>query len=243
MHLVDEQNHVAVGLDLIHQSLDAAFELAAELRSGHQRGEVEQMDFFLAQAGRHIAFRNANGKSLRDRGFADAGLADQTGIVLCSAAQNLNHAGNLLIAAHNTVDLVVSGPLRQIGAVRIDIAALLLVFGLFVLRGLGRFPGGFRGGLIAAEHALNERERGRAAGHKAIAVTVAIAGGLRQSAHHLVELILHCLQLILCNAHLVHHVLYRLNPHLSGTFEAISSGILCVCTGGNKHNGRAFFAS
>ena len=241
MHLVDEQNHVAVGLDLVHQPLDAAFKLAAELRAGHQRGEVEQVDFFFAQAGGHIALRNANGKTLRNRGFAHAGLTDQTGIVLCSAAQNLNHAGNLLVAANNAVDLVVSGPLCQISAVRVNIAALFFVFGFFVLRGLGRFPGGFRGGLIAAEHALNERERSRAAGHKAVAF--AVAGGLRQSAHHLVELILHCLQLILRNAHLVHHVLYGLNPHLSGTLEAVSSGVLCVCTGGNKHNGRAFFAS
>ena len=64
VHLVDEKDDVAFRLDLVHQALDAAFELAAELGARHEGGEIEQVDFLIQQAGRHLARRRCGWPAL-----------------------------------------------------------------------------------------------------------------------------------------------------------------------------------
>ena len=61
VHLVNEQNNIALGLHLVHQTLDPALKLATELGAGHQCGQVQQIDLFVCQARRHLPFSNANG--------------------------------------------------------------------------------------------------------------------------------------------------------------------------------------
>ena len=85
MHLVDHKDNIAELFDLVDQALHAAFKLAAELRARDQRGQIEQMHLFIPHLERDAPLVDAHGKPFRDRGLADARLADQTGIVLLAA--------------------------------------------------------------------------------------------------------------------------------------------------------------
>ena len=50
---------------------------------------------------------------LGDRGLADAGLADEQRVVLAAAAQDLDHALELVLAADQRIDLAFRAPARS----------------------------------------------------------------------------------------------------------------------------------
>ena len=56
-------------------------------------------------------------EALDDRGLADAGLADQHGVVLRTAAEHLHGAADLLVAADDGVELALAGEFDQVAAV------------------------------------------------------------------------------------------------------------------------------
>jgi hypothetical protein len=58
-----------------------------------------------ARKRRHIAIGNALRQAFDDGRFADARFADQHGIVLRAAAENLNHALDFALAAHQRIEL------------------------------------------------------------------------------------------------------------------------------------------
>jgi hypothetical protein len=113
VQLVDEQDDAAVGpLDLLEHGLEALLELAAELRAGDHRGEVERDRSLVLEALGHVAVDDALGDPLDDGGLADAGLADEHRVVLGAARQDLHHAADLLVAADDRVELAL---LRELG--------------------------------------------------------------------------------------------------------------------------------
>ena len=94
VHLVDEQDDAAVRRrHLLQHGLEPLLELAAVFCAGDQRTHVERQELLVLQAFRNIAVDDALGEALDDRGLADAGLADQHGIVLGAARQHLDGAG------------------------------------------------------------------------------------------------------------------------------------------------------
>ena len=117
VHLVNEQNNIALGLHLVHQTLDPALKLATKLGAGHQCGQVQQIDLFVCQARRHLPLSNANGQPLGNGSLTHARLADQAGVILGTAAQDFNRAGDLLLSADNGVQLAVPSFAGQVGAV------------------------------------------------------------------------------------------------------------------------------
>ena len=115
MQLVDEQDNLAVRLlDLLEHGLETVFEFAAVLGPGEHGAEIERDHALVAQAFGHIAGDDAAGEALDDGGFAHAGLADEHGIVLGAAAEDLNHAANLLVAADDGIEFAAA---REIGEV------------------------------------------------------------------------------------------------------------------------------
>ena len=87
VQLVDEQDDPAVGvLDLLEDGLEPLLELAAELRPGDQRAEVERDDPLVLEPLGDVAADDALGEALDDGRLADAGLADQDRVVLGPAA-------------------------------------------------------------------------------------------------------------------------------------------------------------
>ncbi|MNL39554.1 hypothetical protein D3C87_1618390 [compost metagenome] len=86
MHLVDEQDDIAVfGLHFVEHALQPLFEFAAILGTGNQRAHVERHQLLVLQAFRHVAIDDTKRQTFGDRRLADAGFADQHGVVLGAA--------------------------------------------------------------------------------------------------------------------------------------------------------------
>ena len=114
MELVDEEDDVAPLHDLLHHLLQPLLELAAVLRAGDEGGQVERVDLLVLQELGNLVGGDPAGKALDDGGLADAGLADQHGVVLLPAREDLHHALDLGLAADDGVELAVGGGLGQV---------------------------------------------------------------------------------------------------------------------------------
>src|SRR4029077_19967288 len=90
VELVDEKDDVAALLDLLHALLQPLLELAAVLRAGDKGCEVEAVDLLALEDLGHLVRRDPLGQALDDRGLADTRLADQNGIVLLAAREDLH---------------------------------------------------------------------------------------------------------------------------------------------------------
>ena len=101
MDLVNEQDHIGRLLDLPEDSLDAVLELAPELGSGHESAHVKCNNARASQVVGNIALDNALCQALNDGCLADAGLANQHGVVLGAAAEDADDAPDLLIPAYH----------------------------------------------------------------------------------------------------------------------------------------------
>ena len=97
--------------DFLEDGLQALLEFAAELGAGDEGAHVEGDDVLVLQAFRHIAADDALGQAFDDGGLADAGLADEHGIVLGAAGKDLDDAADLFIAADDGIELALGGGL------------------------------------------------------------------------------------------------------------------------------------
>ena len=75
----------------------------------------------------------AQGQAFRHSGLAHAGLADQTGVVLGPAGEDLHHPLDLLFPANDVVQQAVPCLGSQIGTEVLDVLPLLLVEVLLLL--------------------------------------------------------------------------------------------------------------
>ena len=89
--------------DAVHDDLDAVLEVAAVLRAGQQRAHVEQVDAAALQALGHVAALDAAHQPPDECRLAHARLADVQRVVLLAAAEHLNGALQLLVAADERV--------------------------------------------------------------------------------------------------------------------------------------------
>src|SRR5262249_1552218 len=126
--LVDEHDRAGRRLELLDHLLEALFEIAAITRTREQRPHVEREDGGIAQHVRHLAVDDAPRQSFRDRGLADAGIADEQRIVFLAAAEHLDGAVDLGAAADQRVDLALARLLVEVDAVRLERVALFLAF-------------------------------------------------------------------------------------------------------------------
>ena len=88
VELVDEHDDLALGVgDLLQHGLQPILELAAVLGARDHRADVERDQLAVPQALGHVAGDDPLREALDDRGLADAGLADQDGVVLRAARE------------------------------------------------------------------------------------------------------------------------------------------------------------
>ena len=144
VHLVDEEHAVAGVLDLLDDLLEALLELAAVLGARDERADVEGEQPLALQGLRHVAGDDALGQTLHDGGLADAGLADEHGVVLGPPGEDLDDALDLLLPADDGVELIGARGGREVDAELVD--------------------GGGAGGCPAAAGAAGLAARARAAG-------------------------------------------------------------------------------
>ena len=126
VQLVDEQDGVLGAAHLVHDGLDALLELAAVLGAGHHHGQVEHDDAAVAQQVGHVAFDDLLGEALDDGGLADAGFAEEHGVVLGAAAEDLDDAVDFVGPADDRVELALAGEFREV-APKLSRAGVLLL--------------------------------------------------------------------------------------------------------------------
>ena len=153
MHLVNDQDDIACLADLLDKPLHAAFELAPELGAGHQGRQIQQIDLLIPQFEGHLPGGDALGQALGYGGLAHARLADEAGVVLLAAVQDLHHPLNFFFPADDGIQLALPGPAGKVNAVVIQKLAFFLGFAALGLPALaGLIPALlFRRGLAAAE--------------------------------------------------------------------------------------------
>ena len=121
VHLVDEEDDLAFrGFDLREHGLEPLLELAAIFGAGDQRAEIERQHLLVLEALRHVALDDAVREALDDGGLADAGLADQHGIVLGAAGEHLDGAADLLVAADDGIELALGRGLGEVARVALE---------------------------------------------------------------------------------------------------------------------------
>jgi hypothetical protein len=103
VQLVDEQDRVAVGR-VLERLLQALLELAAELGAGDHPAQVERDQAGAVERLGDVLVVDAERQAFGDGGLADAGLADQHGVVLAPAGEDLDRLGDLIVAADDRVD-------------------------------------------------------------------------------------------------------------------------------------------
>ena len=114
VELVDEQDDVAAGADLLEHLLEALLEVAAVAGTGDQGAEIERVQLLVVQRLGHVVGHDLLGQALDDGGLAHAGLADEHRVVLGAARQDLHDPLDLAGAADDRIDLLVA---RQLGEV------------------------------------------------------------------------------------------------------------------------------
>ena len=124
--------------DFLQHGLQPLLELAAVFGARNQRAHVERQQLLVLQALRHVAIDDAQRQALDDRGLADAGFADQHGIVLGAAGQHLDGAADFLVAADHRIELAVARGLGQVA-------------GIFLQRVIGVLGRGAVGGAALAQ--------------------------------------------------------------------------------------------
>ena len=239
--LVNHQDDVSALADLLNEALHAALELAPELGASHQGGEIQQVDLPVPQLEGHVPLGDALGQALGDGGLAHAGLADEAGVVLLPAVQDLDHPLDLLLPAHQTVQLPGAGPLGEVDAVAVQILPLggfvaLALLGLVAAGGLGRrLPAA--GG--AVEQAVEEGEGG---GLAVLALVLLVVPGdhalhgLRaaEGVHHLVG---DGVQILVGDAHAAHHIVHLGQAQVLGApqAQALVDGLALLNFGDEDH--------
>ena len=116
VQFVDEHDDVRVLGELLHDGLEALFELSAILRAGDDQRDVEGEDPLVGEEVRDVATHDLLRQAFDDGGLAHAGLADQDGVVLGAAAQHLLDALDFDVAPHQRVEAVLEGSLGEVAA-------------------------------------------------------------------------------------------------------------------------------
>ena len=116
VQLVDEQDDVAAGADLLEHLLQALLEVAAVAGPGHQGAEVEGVELLALERLGHVVGHDLLGQALDDGRLADAGLADEDRVVLGAAGQDLHDPLDLALAPDDRVELALAGQLGQVAA-------------------------------------------------------------------------------------------------------------------------------
>ena len=118
VQLVDEQDDAAFRFfDLVQNGLQALFKLAPVLGARDQGAHIQGKDGLVLQRGGHVALHDALGQPFGDGGLADAGLADEHGVVLALAGEDADDVADLVVPADDRVQLAAPGPLHQVGTV------------------------------------------------------------------------------------------------------------------------------
>ena len=154
MDLVDEEDDVAPGPDLLQDLLQALFEVAAIAGTGHEGTEVERVELAVVEGLGNLVGDDSLGQTFDDGGLADAGLSDQDRVVLGAAGEDLHDPLDLAGPPDDRVELALPGHLREVATELVEDGRA----------GRGRLAGGGRvagaGLLLGAAGAVEKLDDG-----------------------------------------------------------------------------------
>ena len=129
VELVDKQQDPPLALlHLAEHRLQPLLKLPPVLGARDEGPHVQGEDGLVLEPLGHVAVEDPLGQPLHHRGLAHAGLADEHGVVLGLAAEDLDGVADLPVPADDRVQLPLPGHLHQIPAVlRQGLVALLRV--------------------------------------------------------------------------------------------------------------------
>ena len=114
VQLVDEDDDVRVLGQLLHDRLEALFELTAILGARDDQRDVEREQPLVGEEMRHVAVDDLLREPFDDGGLAHARLADQDGVVLRPPAEDLLHALELDMASDERVEQILHRRFGQV---------------------------------------------------------------------------------------------------------------------------------
>ena len=117
MELVDEEEDVAILLDLIHDRFDPLFELAAVFCAGDHERQIERDQFFLAQIVGNFSSDDRLGKPFDNRCFSNARFSDENGVVFAAAAEDQDQPFDFFSAADHGIHFPFAAHFGQIVAI------------------------------------------------------------------------------------------------------------------------------
>ncbi len=130
--LIDKQNDLPGGIfDLFQHGLEPVFEFPAIFGPSEHGAQIEGDHAFVLQCLRNVAGDDALGQAFHDGGLAHTRLADEHGIILGAAGENLNHPANFFVTSDDRVKLAAAGQLGEITGVALQ----RLVLGFRILVG------------------------------------------------------------------------------------------------------------
>ena len=246
--LVDEQNDVTQGFDLVQQPLHTPLHLASILGAGHQGSHVQLPNLLVEELIGGIPPGDPLGQSLHDGGLAHAGFADEAGIVFQPSIQNLHGPLQLRLPTDEPVQLAGLGLSRKIDAEGIEIllfrgfavllgrpiltagAGLLLGRGLAFLQGMGE--------QVSIEPPQDVVRAGLAD------VAVVLVHVHELTAQQLVGLLADGVQVLLLETQVVEHVVDGLHAQFLRALETIALALhLPILYAGHEEDGLVFLAS
>ena len=125
VHLVDEEDQVVRGLaDLVDHGLEPLLELAAVLRPGDHRREVDRDQPLVGERLRNLVVDDALRDAFDNRGLADPGLAEQGRVVLRAPREDLDRLLDLVGAPDDRVELALAGFGGQVAAELVELRCL-----------------------------------------------------------------------------------------------------------------------
>ena len=116
VELVDEHDDVRVLGQLLHDRLQALFELAAILRARHDQRDIKGENALVGEEVRHVAVDDLLRQPFDDGRLSDARLANEDRVVLRPAAEDLLHALELVIPPDERVEQVLHRGFGQVAA-------------------------------------------------------------------------------------------------------------------------------
>ena len=117
MDFVDKEHRVGVVLHLGHYCLEAFLKVAAVTGASQQRPHIERVYSGARQHFGGLPRDDLVGQTLGNGGFANAGIADQKGVILAAAAEHLDTPLNLAVATDKGVYVAFGSLFVQVHAV------------------------------------------------------------------------------------------------------------------------------
>ena len=197
VELIDEQDDLALRLlHFLEHCLQAVLELAAILGAGDQRAHIELDEVAVTQGARHVAGHDTLSDALDDGRLADARLADEHGVVLGAAGQDLDGTADLVGTADDRIELAGASEVADVAAVLLQRLKLGLVLGrrhaVIAAQFLVDLLDALLGNAGVAQHAarlalvLGKRHEQMLGHHKAVAHLGGLLLGLLYDANELV---------------------------------------------------------